>query len=181
MVVYIGIIMLNTNKITQYDTQTNLTYCWVEIAVHDRWLFTAIGISVAVLQFITMTGLLSLFVRGLWKLNHQMIVHFLSKHNHMKKSTELGTIPSSSKSMSSSTEKAEDTNVNQVPVLKRPHSKLQVSVSEVLDSWEKQADFEKDQSKVEVERIVTTHNVIKQTVCAAIAISSTIFVDWNCY
>ena len=189
--VYIPI--LNSMQIySTYDMSTDLAYCAAQFlsdTARFKQGYIVISLTICVLQLINIIGILILFVKGLWSLNQQMILHYVQNHNISSCKVEpnhkeiiSGPVITS---ISTNTdfncgpstpippEKiGEDDNVDDTDVIQSRHT---ITVGDVLDSWSKQKSAQREKIRGDVKRIVELHNLMKkQSVLVGTAIISTI-------
>ena len=144
----------------QYDPDTDIAFCAVDSLSRDSY-FGIAGYLIAITQPIDAAILLFMFVRGLWKLNKQMMKSFVQ--NRISKGPG-NHPPVVHVAVNSGSEVCEDGNGREKGV----------SMDIVLEEWGRQKTFVREIQKDEVQRIVTLHNLIKkQTILVCVATGST--------
>ena len=173
-----------------HDPSTNLAFC-MDDTIDDLPIFLAMFVALA--QCVISIGLLSLFIRGLWLLNKEMMTSFMKEYDDPSppESVKLSMHPVCSRSdtqtkLTHTTAVSTSTTSSTPSQIQEPHlnapkaktrSKRSVSVEKVCDVWHRQRTQTRNQLRPEVQRILSLHNLIKkQTILVCIATVSTILL-----
>ena len=111
-----------------------------------------------------------MFVRGLWQLHQQMVLHFMESAQpkrpvpiHCTTMSDVLDIPS-----------IDNENISDLDGRKTPSLRRKNSMDIVLDEWNQKNERQKNRLRNEVERIVKLHNLIKkQAILVCIATGAT--------
>ena len=149
-VVY-GLLINSAETVAFYDSSTNLTLCGLRVVTDSSFQIGSI-IMVGFLllsQAITSAGLLILFVRGLWRLNKQMMVHFMKQQN--RSNAQIANPVEMVKSNSTGDDEQPEATVNNI---------MNTTIA-------------RNPKRPELETIVELHNLMKkQTILVCVSIVS---------
>ena len=163
----ISIVSISASFIVYYDEDSKLAWC----TGNENILRRIASMSVALWQTVSNLVLLSLFVKGLWRLNKQLMAHFMKEHD--ANSIELPPLNPSHKAVTSSSAVLDENDLG--TPRSRPNK---VSAGNVLSSWGRQSTVDRKQLKPEVERIMTLHNLIKKQAILVFVATVTTLTFW---